>query len=1649
MKKIMFKKTSIILLILVMTFSFVFTYGLTKKVKASIEEVSYVNENGETKSVNDYTLASKDTNSYGSVFLVVKGEVTIKNVTFNNTKIILTDGSKLICVGDSTHPGISDMGDSLSIYAQSTDKESMGSLICKINDGVYSTQSAYSGDNLCINGGNVIFTGSYNYESGANAGVGASAMGGITVNDGYATFVGGNSLDGDAGKAVFTTSLCVNSGEVRLTGGKKISTDTLEVVGAIDFISINATGYNLKYKETTSNSEYALYEGDLNSVSNYFSTKSEIIIRKSVKNKITNIKNSKYGSTSVKDEAFDGDIVTVETTTANGYKLYKLNVYKTDDESTKVESFGNKFIMPSFPVTIKAEFNKNTDNYLETTTTDGSLTSRITNIFDEKGNKIEAYSENYTNSEWVPDKKYNYEYNEKGEEILSESMDYNEGAWITTLKSISTYGEFGIVKKTTYSDNNGTLYLRREYSYEYDDNGNMIKNNEKAYNVKGDIIADWLYLYEFDDENRKTKYILYKYTPGTTNVNEGEMDEYTYKDKAKNVKSYAWHEGQFKYYQDSIYYYNDIINGNLLYSKTLKYYVNAQTLLDYYSEIYSTYNDYNNSLTRLSSKNGVVQTLFEYEYDEYNNIIEENRYSYESGNSSWLITNSKVTEYDENGNMSSFDTIMYKGGAPIKDTKKERTPLYKITDKTDDNNLISFNKYEYSGNEVEVTVSPELKNNLYKLYYNDGTNHEIVANAENKYIFTMPASDVTIKATYKITNITNNEYGLVSIKDEGYNSEVITVNVTPTYGYKLYKLNVYKTGDESTKVPTCGNKFTMPSFPVTVEAEFNVGTTSYTIVTTVDDNVTQRYSEVYDEKGKNVETYTEKYINGAWVPSARTLKPVDENGNQIYYEVASYSNGAWVISVRYEYVYEGLIATKSYTYRNNDGTPYLQTSYEYEYDDKGNKVATYLISYKKDGSIDYKEKYEYTYDDQNRVIKDKSTRTKSDTEEISMILENEYIFGDKCKETKKYQLYKGDMVLVTYYMICYNDSDYEYEIYKDRVNYYTNSPTPKNRQEIYTTYDEYNNPLTILTKTVNGSYVTINESLVEFKYDDYLNIIEQINYKYVDDKAVFNTKVQYEYNSFGNLTKETNYSYDTSKEEWNITSVAVVEYDSDENILVRTTTSYTNGEASKVEIKNYVPLYFITNETSDENNSISSIRYQNEGYEVEIIITLDSKYELDKLYYNDGTDHEVVANASSKYIFTMPASDITIKATFKKTDSTLFNEYQEEKNEYLDTLLSDKDSTELTTIITNGKTQISEVTFDDTKSLENNKKILDDIVKEIKDAFELQKNKEAFESYKSTLTDKLDKVEKDYNNIIENAKQAVSTKEYDDTKTLDENKAIINEITDKALEDVRKTSAPKIIEGVELKVDLKKKNVTAKFRSEANFDEFIKVTINGVELSKEYYNAYEGSIIIELKDSYLRTLKNGKYDLSIISTNGHADTDFTISGQKNNSWIIIVIIILVVLILAYGLGYFCYRKGHMDKIPFEKLYSFLPKQQKEDAKVKEEPTKTPEELLAIKEEKIKLKEEKEIKEALESFKNEEVPVNFEGENRVEVCDVLLSGSKKYYKFLTNGLTLNPGNKVIVNTAIREKETTGIVIHGNYFVEAIEQTQELKPVNRIK
>ena len=107
--------------------------------------------------------------------------------------------------------------------------------------------------------------------------------------------------------------------------------------------------------------------------------------------------------------------------------------------------------------------------------------------------------------------------------------------------------------------------------------------------------------------------------------------------------------------------------------------------------------------------------------------------------------------------------------------------------------------------------------------------------------------------------------------------------------------------------------------------------------------------------------------------------------------------------------------------------------------------------------------------------------------------------------------------------------------------------------------------------------------------------------------------------------------------------------------------------------------------------------------------------------------------------------------------------------------------------------------------------------------------------------------------------------------------------------------APSITDGINAKWGKGDENGLT-FKSDAAFSDFVEVLVDGKTITAENYEKREGSIVIQLKASYLATLAAGEHTLTIRSASGDATTKFTIEAEvvppapeSTNAWVWIVV----------------------------------------------------------------------------------------------------------------------------------------------------------------
>ena len=95
--------------------------------------------------------------------------------------------------------------------------------------------------------------------------------------------------------------------------------------------------------------------------------------------------------------------------------------------------------------------------------------------------------------------------------------------------------------------------------------------------------------------------------------------------------------------------------------------------------------------------------------------------------------------------------------------------------------------------------------------------------------------------------------------------------------------------------------------------------------------------------------------------------------------------------------------------------------------------------------------------------------------------------------------------------------------------------------------------------------------------------------------------------------------------------------------------------------------------------------------------------------------------------------------------------------------------------------------------------------------------------------------------------------------------------------EIVKKLAPTIVEGANGKYQ-SGGNTDLTFRSDASFEDFLSVSVDGKVLDATQYTLREGSILVTLKADYLSTLSVGQHTLGVTSASGTAETVFTVTA---------------------------------------------------------------------------------------------------------------------------------------------------------------------------
>ena len=206
---------------------------------ATVENITYLDENGTQQTAASATQVTNSDTQWTNGWYVAQGDITIDQpvTVSDNVYLILEDGCNLTVNGGI----LLQLGSNMYIYAQSTEKETMGSLTANGTDAGIK-EANYGTPTLTIAGGKITAIGS-------NTGISADSL---TITDGYVSASG----NGYYGNSIAVRTTTISGGFVDLHGDfiGTLSTGTdghavISSTGEINKIAENCKGLFLIQNE--------------------------------------------------------------------------------------------------------------------------------------------------------------------------------------------------------------------------------------------------------------------------------------------------------------------------------------------------------------------------------------------------------------------------------------------------------------------------------------------------------------------------------------------------------------------------------------------------------------------------------------------------------------------------------------------------------------------------------------------------------------------------------------------------------------------------------------------------------------------------------------------------------------------------------------------------------------------------------------------------------------------------------------------------------------------------------------------------------------------------------------------------------------------------------------------------------------------------------------------------------------------------------------------------------------------------------------------------------------------------------------------------------------------------------------------------------
>lgn len=214
---------------------------------------------------------------------------------------------------------------------------------------------------------------------------------------------------------------------------------------------------------------------------------------------------------------------------------------------------------------------------------------------------------------------------------------------------------------------------------------------------------------------------------------------------------------------------------------------------------------------------------------------------------------------------------------------REKPKLYDITTQSGGNGSVTANTQKAKENDsISLNVNADPDYELDQLTVTDGAGNPVTVDMATK-TFTMPPSNVTVKATFKKTSPTKYTIGIAPMengavsadKDSAAEGDTVNLTIKPSEGYELDKLTVTANGQA---VEVTNNSFKMPAGNVSISATFKKTENP----PTPEDEGTEikegEFAQITNEQvGLQLKLFKKSRLGESLPDAEFTLKKTDEN----------------------------------------------------------------------------------------------------------------------------------------------------------------------------------------------------------------------------------------------------------------------------------------------------------------------------------------------------------------------------------------------------------------------------------------------------------------------------------------------------------------------------------------------------------------------------------------------------------------------------------------------------------------------------------------------------------------------------------------------------------------------------------------------------